>query len=79
MSLSKDTLKESIVIVIEPDGTHHVKIPDDETLEFSRKAYNDMMNTMTVIDEPSFVLLTALYVERFIRSVSSFFSNLVRG
>ena len=31
-------LKESIVIVIEPDGTHHVKLPEDDCLEVSAKA-----------------------------------------
>jgi hypothetical protein len=75
MSLSKHQLKESILIVIEPDGSHHVRIPEDDTLVFTRKAYNDMMNTMTVIEEPSFVLLTALYLERGMRTISNFFSK----
>ena len=65
-------LKESIVIVIEADGTHHVKLPEDDTLEFSRKAYTDMMNTLTVINEPSIVLKAFLMLERIMRSISNF-------
>ncbi len=63
-------LKESIVIVIEPDGTHHVKLPEDDCLEVSAKAYNDLMNTMTVINEPSFVLKFFLMVERVMQNIS---------
>ncbi len=69
--LSMSDLKESIVIVIQPDGTHHVKIPEDETLEFSQKAYSDMMNTLTVINEPSFVLRAFLVLERIMQSISN--------
>ena len=65
-----DLLRESIVIVIEPDGTHHVKLPEDDHLEVSAKAYNDLMNTMTVINEPSFVLKFFLMVERVMQNIS---------
>tara|TARA_Y100001970_G_scaffold286594_1_gene409139 strand:- start:1019 stop:1264 length:246 start_codon:yes stop_codon:yes gene_type:complete len=65
-----DHLRESIVIVIEPDGTHHVKLPEDDHLEVSAKAYNDLMNTMTVINEPSFVLKFFLMVERVMQNIS---------
>ena len=64
MSLTKRELQESIIIIIERDGSHHVKIPNNDDLEFDRKAYNSMMNTMTVLDEPSFVLKTVLWIER---------------
>jgi hypothetical protein len=64
MSLTKRELQESIIIIIERDGSHHVKIPNNDDLEFDRKAYNTMMNTMTVLDEPSFVLKTVLWIER---------------
>lgn len=70
--MNKSDLKESIVIIIQPDGTHHVKIPDDDTLEFSHKAYTSMMNTLTVINEPSFVLKTFLMLERVMQSISNF-------
>ena len=67
-----DHLKESIVIVIEPDGTHHIKLPEDDHLEVSLKAYNDLMNTMTVINEPSFVLKFFLMVERTMQNITKF-------
>lgn len=68
--LSLGHLREAIVIVIEPDGTHHVKLPEDDDLEISSKAYRDLMNTMTVIKEPSFVLKFFLMVERTMQSMS---------
>ena len=71
MSLTRKDLQQSIVIVIECDGTHHIKLPDDDELEFSSKAYNDLMNTMTVINEPSFVLKTFLWIERKFQSLSA--------
>lgn len=69
--MNKRDLQTSIIIIIEPDGTHHVKIPNDDSLEFSRKAYVNMMNTLTVIDEPSWVLRTFLWIERGMQSLSS--------
>lgn len=72
MSLTKEDLSRSIIIVIQADGTHMVKIPEDESLEFSEKAYKDMMNTLTVINEPSFVLKTFLMLERCMLSISNF-------
>lgn len=69
--MNKQDLQTSIIIIIEPDGTHHVKIPNDDSLEFSRKAYVNMMNTLTVIDEPSWVLRTFLWIERGMQSLSS--------
>lgn len=68
--MNKENLKTSIIIIIEPDGTNHVKIPNDDTLEFSHKAYTDMVNTLTVINEPSFVLRTFLWIERQMQSLS---------
>ena len=68
--MNKRDLQTSIIIIIEPDGTHHVKIPNDDSLEFSRKAYVNMMNTLTVIDEPSWVLRTFLWIERGMQSLS---------
>lgn len=70
--MNKSELKEAIVIIIQPDGTHHIKIPEDDTLEFSHKAYTSMMNTLTVIEDPSFVLKTFLMLERVMRSISNF-------
>ena len=69
--MNKRDLQTSIIIIIEPDGTHHVKIPNDDSLEFSRKAYVNMMNTLTVLDEPSWVLRTFLWIERGMQSLSS--------
>jgi hypothetical protein len=70
MSLTKRELQDSIIIVIERDGTHHIKIPNNDSLEFDRKAYNAMMNTMTVLDEPSFVLRAFLWIERRLQSLN---------
>lgn len=63
-------LRDSIIIVIHRDGSHHVKLPDNDELEFDKKAYNAMMNTLTVLDEPSFVLKTSLWVERKMQALS---------
>jgi hypothetical protein len=68
--MNKNQLKESIIIVIERDGSHHVRLPDDDELEFSQKAYTSMMNTMIVLDEPSFVLKVFLWLERGMRGLS---------
>lgn len=68
--MNKRELKESIIIVISPDGSHHVRLPDDDELEFSHKAYTSMMNTMTVLDEPSFVLKAFLWLERCMQGLS---------
>ena len=68
--MNKKQLKESIIIVIERDGSHHVRLPDDDELEFSQKAYTSMMNTMIVLDEPSFVLKVFLWLERGMRGLS---------
>ena len=62
--MTKKELKQSIIIVIEPDGSHNICIPQDESLEFSQLAYNHVNNAMTVINEPSFVLKFFLSVER---------------
>ena len=71
MSLTKRDLQESIIIVIERDGTHHIKIPNNDSLEFDRKAYSAMVNTLTVLDEPSFVLKTVLWMERKIQALNA--------
>ena len=71
MSLSKRELQDSIIIVIERDGTHHIKIPNNDSLEFDRKAYNAMINTLTVLDEPSFVLKTVLWIERKVQALNT--------
>ena len=71
MSLTRQDLQESIVIVIQQDGTHHVKLPSNDELEFEPKAYSAMVNTLTVLDEPSFVLKTVLWVERRIQSLNA--------
>jgi hypothetical protein len=71
MSLTKRELQESIVIVIERDGSHHVKFPSNDDLEFDPKAYKAMVNTLTVLDEPSFVLKTVLWVERKIQALNT--------
>lgn len=71
MSLTKRELQDSIIIVIERDGTHHIKIPNNDNLEFDRKAYNAMVNTLTVLDEPSFVLKTFLWIERKVQALNS--------
>jgi len=64
MSLTRKDLQESILIVIEKDGSHHIKLPNNDELEFEPKAYKAMVNTLTVLDEPSFVLRAFLWVER---------------
>jgi hypothetical protein len=71
MSLTKRDLQESIIIIIERDGSHHVKIPNNDDLEFDPKAYKAMVNTLTVLDEPSFVLKTVLWVERKIQALNT--------
>tara|TARA_A100001388_G_scaffold272599_1_gene253168 strand:- start:7652 stop:7888 length:237 start_codon:yes stop_codon:yes gene_type:complete len=71
MSLTRKDLQESIVIVIERDGTHHVKLPNNDELEFEPKAYSAMVNTLTVLDEPSFVLKTVLWIERRIQALNA--------
>ena len=71
MSITKKELKESIIIIIERDGSHHIKIPNKDNLEFEKKAYNAMINTLTVIDEPSFVLKTVLWIERRIQALNA--------
>ncbi len=70
MSLNRKELKESILIVIERDGSHHIRIPNDDNLEFDQKAYNAMANTLTVLDDPSFVLRTFLWIERRLQSLN---------
>ena len=71
MSLTRKDLQQSIVIVIQQDGTHHVKLPNNDELEFDPKAYSAMVNTLTVLDEPSFVLKTVLWIERKIQSLNT--------
>jgi len=71
MSLTKRELQNSIIIVIERDGTHHIKIPNNDNLEFDQKAYNAMVNTLIVLDEPSFVLKTVLWVERKVQALNT--------
>ena len=71
MSITKKELKESIIIIIERDGSHHIKIPNNDNLEFEKKAYNAMINTLTVLDEPSFVLKTFLWIERKFQALST--------
>lgn len=70
-NISKQDLQDSIVIVIEQDGSHYFLIPNDDSIEFSRKAYNNMINAVNVIDKPSFVLLGALYLERAMRWIAN--------
>jgi len=62
-------LKESIIIVIEKDGSHYFRLPEDDSLEFNRDAYVAFMNTVTILDEPSLVLRFVLWVERGFRSL----------
>lgn len=71
MSLTRKDLQESIVIVIERDGTHHVKLPNNDELEFEPKAYKAMVNTLTVLNEPSFVLKAFLWMERRVQSLNT--------
>lgn len=68
---TKQDVRTSILIMIESDGSHHVRLPENENIEFERKAYNNLMNTLMVMDSPSFVLLGALYLERGMRWLSS--------
>ena len=62
--ITKQDLKDSILIVIQPDGTHHIRVPDDDHLEFNHKAYTSMVNTLTVLNEPSYILRVMLWLER---------------
>ena len=64
MKLTKRDMSESILIIIKPNGDHHVHFPQDESLEIERKAYNGMINALTVIDNPSYVLRAFLWIER---------------
>ena len=68
--LTTSDLRDSIIIVIERDGSHHIKLPNNDELEFDQKAYKAMVNTLTVLDEPSFVLKTFLWVERRMQALS---------
>ena len=68
--LTKEQLKRSIVIVIETNGAHHIKLPADDQLEFDSGAYQALLNTLTVLNEPSFVLKGVLIIERFFQKVS---------
>ena len=69
-TITKQDLKNSILIVIQPDGSHHIRVPDDEELEFNRKAYVSMMNTLTVLNEPSYFIQVMLWLERRAQSLS---------
>lgn len=71
MSLTKRDIQQSIVIIIERDGSHHIKLPSNDDLEFEPKAYNAMVNTLTVLDEPSFVLKTFLWIERRVQALDA--------
>ena len=71
MSMTVSDLKESIIIVIERDGSHHVKLPNNDELEFDQRAYDAMINTLTVLNEPSFVLKAFLWVERKFQALSA--------
>ena len=71
-TITKQDLKNSILIVIQPDGSHHIRIPDDEELEFNRKAYISMMNTLTVLNEPSYFIQVMLWLERRVQGLSQF-------
>ena len=68
--ITKQDLKDSILIVIQPDGSHHIRIPDDDQLEFNYKAYASMINTLTVLNEPSYVLRIMLWLERRMQGIS---------
>ena len=73
--MNKDELENSILIVIEPNGQHHIRIPSDESLEFSAKAYSNMVNTMTVLGQPSYLLLAILWAERKIQTLCNQFTH----
>jgi hypothetical protein len=77
--MTKQDLQDSIVIVINTDGSHHVRLPADETVEFDRKAYNALVNTLLVLDQPSLILIMALYLERGMKWLSDFVSSLIKG
>lgn len=68
--LNKDDLKRSILIVIQPNGSHHIRIPEDDHLVFDRRAYHSMINTLTVLNEPSYVLQAVLWIERWAQRLS---------
>ena len=68
--ITKQDLKDSILIVIQPDGSHHIRIPDDNHLEFNHKAYASIINTLTVLNEPSYVLRAILWLERRMQGIS---------
>ena len=65
----KMSFDQDILIVIEKDGSHHLLIPNNDELEFEPKAYKAMVNTLTVLDSPSFVLRAFLWVERLVKSM----------
>jgi hypothetical protein len=69
--MNEQDLKGSIIIVIQPDGGTEVRIPKDETLEFSSGAYTQFLNTLTVIGNPSYLLLSVLWFERKLGEISS--------
>ena len=77
--MTKQDLQDAIVIVIETDGSHHVRLPVDETVEFERKAYNALVNTLIVLDQPSLILLMALYLERGMKWVGDLVFSLIKG
>ncbi len=56
---------EDILIVINKDGSHHLLIPNN--VEFEPKAKKAVVNTLTVLDSPSFVLRAVLWVERLVK------------
>lgn len=77
--MTKQDLQDSIVIVINTDGSHHVRLPEDESVEFDRKAYNALVNTLMVLDQPSLILIFALYLERGMKWVGDLVSSLIKG
>ena len=71
MSLTGEDLEKSaVVIVIDQNGDTYVKLPKDENIEFDSRAYTKMVNTLTVLEGPSFVLSFFLWVERKMQSLN---------
>jgi hypothetical protein len=68
--MTLEEIQNSIIIIINKDGSNYVKIPSNDSLEFSQKAYADMVNTLAVIGEPSYFIRAMLWIERKLQSLS---------
>jgi len=65
-------LRNSILIIVDPDGSYAVSFPEDEDIDFSLDAANKALNATLAIDNPSIPLRIMLYLEGRMRHLSKF-------